>query len=226
VAYTWSKLLDDVAGSLGTGESVSSPGIQDFYNRRGDRSYATFDVPQYIAINGNFELPFGPGKKFLNRGVAAAILGGWQINGIETVHSGVPLGFTDNSNTLNNYGGSQRPNVVPGVNILTSGSTASRVNDYLNPAAFTQAPIFTFGDAPREFGNTRAQGQVNLDASLIRNVKVKENLTLQIRAESFNALNHVWFGPPNTVVGGQSFGVISTVTNYPRDNQFALKLIF
>jgi len=226
VSYTWSKLLDDVSSSLGTGESVSSPGIQDFDNRRAERSYATFDVPQYIAINGIYELPFGPNRKFLNKGgVGAAILGGWQINAIQSLHSGVPLGFTDSTNTLNNNGGNQRPNVVPGANILTSGSWANRVNDALNPAAFTLPASFTYGSAPRET-NARAQGQNNFDLSLIRDVKIHERVTLQIRAESFNALNHVWFGTPNTAVGGQSFGVITTVTNYPRDNQFALKLIY
>jgi hypothetical protein len=116
--------------------------------------------------------------------------------------------------------------VVAGVDILTSGSWASRVAGALNPAAFTLPGVFQYGNAPREFGSARAQGQSNLDLSLIRHVKVGEHLTIQIRAESFNAFNHVWFGPPNTQVGSQNFGVISTVTNYPRDNQFALKLIF
>ncbi len=205
---------------------MSSSGIQDFSNRHAERSYATFDVPQYIAINGVFELPFGPGKRFASHGgVVAAIVGGWQINGIETIHSGVPLGFTTAVNTLNNYGGTQRPNIVPGVNVLTPGSWADRVNDSLNPAAFSLPAVFQYGNAPRET-NLRAQGQLNLDVSLIRNVKIREHLTLQIRAESFNAMNHVWFGAPNTQVGSQNFGVISTVTNYPRDNQFALKLIF
>ncbi len=235
LSYTYSKLIDDVLPSDTyegfPGENFTWGGIQDADNRRADRAVASFDTPNYLAINGNWQLPFGRGRAFLHSGWSNAILGGWQLNGIFNIHSGQPLGLTTETNTLFNYGAYgffsnvQRPNYLGGP-IYTSGSVASRVNDYFNASAFAIPPPFTYGNTGRMLPYLRAPGALQLDMSLYKDIPIHERLRLQFRAEVFNILNHPQFDAPNTVIGSPEAGVISDQVNTPRDIQLALKLLF
>lgn len=236
LSYTFSKLIDDVLPSDTyegfPGETFSAGAIQDAYNRRADRAVASFDTPNYLAINGNWELPFGRGKAFLDHGGwTNAILGGWQLNGIFNVHSGPPLGLTTETNTLYNYGAYgwasnvQRPNYDGGP-IYTSGSVSSRVNDYFYTSSFTLPAPFTYGNTGRLLPYLRGPGAVQLDMSLFKEIPIRERLHMQFRAEVFNILNHPQFDAPDTVIGSPQAGVISDQVNTPRDIQLALKLLF
>ncbi len=236
LSYTWSKLIDDVLPSDTysgfPGESFSAGYIQDSYNRRADRSVANFDTPHYLAINSNWQLPFGAGKPLLNHnGWANTIVGGWQLNGIFNIHTGAPLGLTTQSNTLNNYSAYgwasnvERPSYVGGP-IYTSGAISSRLNDYFNINAFQTPAPFTYGNTGRLLPYLRGPGAVQLDVSLFKEIPIHERLHMQFRAEVFNVLNHPQFDNPNTVIGSPQAGVISNQVNSPRDMQLALKLLF
>lgn len=240
LSYTRSKLIDDVLPSDTyegfPGENFAGGYIQDSTNRRADRAVAAFDTPNYLAINGVWDLPFGKGKPFLsNGGFANAIFGGWQLNGILNVHSGDPLTLTDATNTLYNdgaYGWSsniqgnvQRANYVGGP-VYTSGSVASRVNEYFNLNAFAIPAPFTYGNTGRLLSYLRGPGAVQLDMSLFKEIPVHERMHLQFRAEVFNLLNHPQFDNPNTVIGTPQAGTIVDQVNSPRDIQLALKLLF
>src|SRR5437762_2881193 len=74
--FTWSKLIDDSSSDWGGFWSLDVTG-QDFYNRRADRSVSAGDIPVRLTIAPIVELPFGPGKKWLQSGVAGQVLGGW-----------------------------------------------------------------------------------------------------------------------------------------------------
>jgi hypothetical protein len=236
LSYTYSKLIDDVLASDTyegfPGETFSAGYIQDSTNRRADRAVASFDTPNYLAINGNWELPFGHGKAFLSHGGwTNALFGGWQLNGIFNIHTGAPLGLTTQTNTLYNYGAysyasnTERPDYLGGP-VYTSGSVSSRVNDYFNVNAFGLPAPFTYGDTGRLLPYLRAPGEVNLDMSLFKEIPIHERMHLQFRAEVFNLLNHPQFDAPNTVIGSPQAGVISDQVNSPRDIQLALKLLF
>lgn len=193
---------------------------------------ANFDTPNYLTINSNWVLPVGKGQTFLNHGgIANAILGGWQLNGIFNLHSGAPLGLTTETNNLYNYGAYgyasnvQCPNYIGG-NVYTPGSISSRVNDYFNTAAFAEPASFNYGNTGRLLPYLRGPGLVQLDMSLFKEIPIHERLHLQFRAEVFNLLNHVQFDNPNTVIGSPQAGVISDQVNSPRDIQLALKLLF
>jgi hypothetical protein len=85
-------------------------------------------------------------------------------------------------------------------------------------------------NAPGIFGNDGRNsvlqpGQWNVDASLVRRVKVREAQSVEIRAEAFNLLNHANFGPATTSISSGNFGKILTSGN-PRICEFALKYIF
>jgi hypothetical protein len=229
-AYTFSKVMDDVvastAGAGFPGETFGDASLQDFSNRSLERAPAQFDTPHTLTINAVYELPFGRGKRFLSQNRAGGwILGGWQLSGIETYRSGAPLSLRSATNTLGNFGGSQRPN-WNGQSPYTSGDITSRVGNYFNIGAFAVPAAYTYGNTARLVSWLRAPAYANLDLAIDRTFRITERFHLQFRAEAFNLLNQTVFGLPNTSIGSPAAGVISTIGNNPRQMQFALKLIF
>ncbi|MDQ6663716.1 MAG: TonB-dependent receptor, partial [Acidobacteriota bacterium] len=202
VSYTFSKLLDDVSPTTTgyPGESFASGAYQDTTNRAKERAPASFDTPHYLALNSVWEIPVGPGHQILTRGVASQILGGWQLNGIATFQSGVPLQLGVASNTLNNYGGAQRPNWT-GKDPTLSGPISQRLNHYFDTSQFSLPLPYTYGNVARLLSVLRAPGLANLDLSIFKNFSLRESLKLQFRIESFNTLNHPQFSLPNTTIG-------------------------
>ncbi len=199
---------------------------ENIYNMASAKSLSSYDVPQTFVLSYVYELPFGKGKHFGNswRGPIDWALGGWQFNGITTFSSGTPLMLTT-QNTSDSGSLALYPN-NNGQSALLSGSTISRLNEYFNTSVFSQPAPFTFGNVGPSLPNVRAPGVDNFDLSLFKNFHPLEKLTLQFRAETFNAFNRVQFGVPNEVLSSGQFGVISTQANTPRQIQFALKLLF
>jgi len=231
-SYTFSKLLDDVRGSTAgggfPGESFPSGVLLDYQDRSHQRAPAQFDTPHLFSFNGIWELPFGPGKRYLNQQrLLGAILGGWQLNSIVTLQSGVPLALRTRSNTLRNYGGRQTPN-WNGTDPHVDGPISQRLDHYFNTDAFTSPPPYTYGNVARLVGWLRAPGLANLDLSVVKNIPipVREGWRLQFRFETFNTFNHPQFSAPNTSIGSPNAGVITRQANMPRDIQFGLKLLF
>lgn len=223
VAYTFSKMLTN-AGSRTT-TNFANPGIQDSHNLSAEKAPGNVDVPQRFVASYNWELPFGPGRAFLNTGgVIGKLAGGWQLNGITTAQGGMPLGLNTSNNQTGSFGGGSRPN-NKGVSAALSGSVESRLNRYFDPGVFSQPPAFTFGNTARTIGNLRAPGLLNFDFSAIKNTRFRERLNVQFRAELFDLFNHPNFGAPGTTFGTGSFGVISSA-NDGRTIQFGLKLLF
>jgi hypothetical protein len=130
----------------------------------------------------------------------------------------------NNSYSLNN--GTQRPNIVPGCAINTTGSATSRINEWFNPNCFSQPAPFTFGNAPRELTNVRGGGVNNSDFALFKDTHLTERLKLQFRAEFFNLFNRVQFGEPGQTFGAPGFGIVNYQLNQPRLAQLALRLEF
>jgi len=227
LAYTFSKLLDDVdASTTGfPGETFSGGGIQDFYNRRNERAVAVFDTPHSVALNWIWEIPVGRGKRFVTNSRGLDLFaGGWQINGIYLFRSGVPLQLTSASNNLFNFG-AQRPN-WNGQDANLSGPISKRLDGYFNTGVFSAPPPYTLGNTPRLLSTLRAPGLSSLDFSLFKNFTLPEKFQLQFRAEAFNLTNTPQFGLPNTGIGSPVAGVIGNQANQPRTIQFALKLLF
>ena len=85
---------------------------------------------------------------------------------------------------------------------------------------------FTYGNSSRTAPDLRAPGIANYDLSLFKTFAIYERVKAQLRFESFNAMNRVWFGAPGTSIGSTSAGVISSQANSPRQLQLALKILF
>ncbi len=218
-SYTFSKFLDDTAGTNGWAQTNSVP-IRNYYNLAEEKSVDAADIPNSVVISYIYELPIGKGKPVGSNfnAVANTILGGWQTTGIATFKQGFPLGVSGGVNNTGSFGGNQRPNMVgnPRVNDPT-------LLEWFNTAAFQQPAPFTFGDAPRYMPYLRAPGLQAFDLGIQKWFRWREILSLQFRAEMFNAFNRANFYAPNATFGTPSFGQISA-TLPPRDVQFGLKL--
>ena len=223
LSYTTQKLIDNNSTTAVVGTNASN---QNIYNLAADRSVSANDISQLLVLSYVYELPFGKGRKFGRswRRPVDAMFGGWQVNGITTYQTGLPLALT----TQNNSGSGSsvlRPNNI-GHSAKLDGPIESRLNKYFNTSVFTLPAAFTFGNTGRTLPDVRAPGMRNYDFSLFKNFRIVERVSLQLRAESFNLMNRVQFGAPNTAANNAQFGVITTQANTPRQIQFGVKILF
>jgi hypothetical protein len=223
-SYTFAKLIDDSSESAGFTGTQQGP--QDNHNFRVERSLASQDMRHRFVASFQAPLPFGRKRAFFsstNR-FTEALIGGWQINGIFSSESGIPLGLTA-QNTTNSLGGGERPNST-GRSAQLSGSIQDRLNRFFDVSQFTQPAPFTFGNVSRTLPNVRGPRTTNLDVSLFKNFNLTEAVRMQLRGEAFNITNSPMFGLPGTVLGTANFGVITNQSNSPRQIQVALRLDF
>ena len=152
-------------------------------------------------------------------------VGGWQLNLTNIYQTGFPLAIYNSSNQNSVLGtGVQRPNAT-GVSPTMSGSVEQRLNGYINPAAFSTSPIYTFGNVARTIPY-RGPGMKNWDISLFKNFSIKEKFNAEFRAEALNAFNSPLFPNPNTRFGSSSFGTISSQVNFARMLQLGVRFYF
>jgi hypothetical protein len=223
-SYTYSKFMDNVQGASGWAFPGTGSSVRNSYDLAAERSVDASDLTHSLVVNYNYELPFGKGKKFgadWNRAMNE-VLGGWQWSGILTAHTGLPISISPAQNNTGGFGFNQRPNIVPGVNPVPQNQS---INDWINPAAFSQPAPFTFGDSARFLSNLRAPGFVNWDMGLQKWWNITETKRFQFRFELFNAFNHPNFFVPDSNLGDANFGTINSA--YPaRSLQFAGKFYF
>jgi hypothetical protein len=230
-SLTWSKNYDNEWAMGGSNAfntfSGSTPASQpqNYYNLNAEWALSAVDTPLRFSDSFTYELPFGKGKRYLNshKWMDYAV-GGWQVNGTMIYQTGFPL-FIYQQNLNSNIGtGEQRPNAT-GISPSMSGSVLDRLNGYINPAAFSQAPAFTFGNLGRNI-NYRGPGMANWDTSIFKNFKIHERFNGQFRAETLNTFNSPLFANPNTQFGAASFGKITYQANLPRQLQLGVRFFF
>ncbi len=225
--YMWSHAIAD--GSLGAGESIS---FQNQACRVCDRSDSSYDVRHAFTSNAIYQLPFGPGRRFLNtRKFIGQVLGGWELSGIATANSGLPVNITisRSRNSLPDGNNSaQRPNLVTGVSLYPAHQT---IDNWFNPATFATPAPGTRGNLGRNVG--RGPGWYEIDTALQKAFALTERFRLEFRAEAFNLLNHPAYASPASNVSSGSFGLITNVLNTgavgtgtPRRIQMMLRLHF
>lgn len=225
VSYTWSKSIDNSSGRFGAAESGPGGGSQnqEFYNPRNSRSVSSFDVPHFLSVFVLYELPFGKGKQYLNTGLPAVLLGGWQLNTISQLRSGQPYTMSvsgDIAQVGDPYDGYGRPNLIPGVNPKLAHPTWQK---WFNPAAFS-VPVRSFGDVGRN--SMRSSHVIDSDVSVLKNFSYSETVYLQFRAEAYNIMNIQNYGVPDSNISSSTVGQIFGLAAPPRKLQFALRLNF
>ncbi len=225
---TWAKNEDNEFGS-GTANSLNglggagTGGIQNIYNLGAEWALAAADTPLRWTGTWIYQLPFGKGKPYLHDNkVLNWVVGGWTIQGTGIVQTGFPL-FVTQSNLNAGIGGlNQRPNAT-GVSACYSGSPESRLGSYLNPAAFSAAPAYTFGNVSRDI-SCRSPGMANWDTGLFKDFSFKERFHAQFRAQAYNTLNTPLFATPITNFGSKTFGQVTYQANVPRELELGLHL--
>lgn len=216
MSYTFSKFLDYGTGPFG-GEALGASSIQNHYNRSAEWGVSTLDQTHRYVFNTVYEFPFLRNSSSF----AGKVFGGWQIGAIWMAFSGGPLGVTSAVNNTFSQGGGQRPN-WSGVNPCVDNPTPQR---WLDGSVFSNPPAYTFGNAPRTFGGCRSDATNQVDLTLTKNTRFRENWNVQFRAEVFNVSNTARFAPPNQNFGNPQFGVVNAQGNLPRIIQFGLKII-
>jgi len=221
VAFTWSKAIDGGSATRTNGGDTLWP--NNSYTLNTMRGPSQFNLPRRFVASYVYNLPFGPGTTILNHGAAGHIVGGWQLGGILTLADGTPiqgstLGDTANIGNLANY-----PEVT-GVSPIPDNRSA---NHFFNAAAFDFTnPNLTWqpGNEGRDVLST--PGTKTLNASLARDIRIREHHTVNFRFEAFNATNHVnWNTPPNDPRSPSTFGIVTSAKTM-RQLQFALKYSF
>lgn len=219
-AYTFGKVIDETSqASLGfhSGGGARFPERPEWEKARAD-----FDIRHRFVNSLTWVLPIGKGKRFASglHGAGEALLGGWELQGIQAVNTGTPR--TVRSRNLSNASGEGRPNRIVGVPLYPDNQDASQ---WFNPAAFTEAAFGTFGNSGRNILTTATQ--VNVDMSLFKDFPIRERAKLQFRSEFFNMLNHPNFRSDSLNVYFDRAGAGVYTAAWPsRQIQFALKLIY
>jgi hypothetical protein len=224
--FTWSRNWDESGGGPANTLNSGNKGPQNPYDMASEYAFSNIDTPLRWSTAISYEMPFGKGKKFANySGVANYLVGGWVVNAVSVYQTGFPLQITQSTNFNSAFGyASQRPNAT-GVSAVTSGSLEDRLNNYINKAAFSNAPQFTFGNLGRTL-DMRGPGQANWDLSVFKNVVIRETLKAQFRCEALNAFNTPLFYGPNVSFGSSTFGKITSQANFSRQLQLALRFSF
>jgi len=204
--YTFSKLIE--ATSF-LNDSDPAP----------ERVISDIDRTHRFALSAVYELPFGPGKRFLSRGGALVrhLAAGWQLQAVWQSNSGAPLGF---GNAV----------LVARVQDIPLPRDQRTLDRWFNTGAFNrdpaQQPAYNLRTLSTRFSGVRAPGVDVWDLSVLKNWSLTEKWRLQLRAEALNAMNHSNLAAPNTAPTNTLFGRITATTGFPRYIHFGLKLIY
>ena len=237
-AYTWARSFTNLQANGGTNLDSNNPnnaaqqyGLNPMYR------------PQRFIVNYSWDIPYK------GQGVSGKLLGGWNLSGVTTIQDGQPLTVLDTrggsiycgscqASFSNVYSTAEMAHGATYGKVPTSGGVEARLGGisggpgYINAAAFGAVPVIGDGTG---FGNSGlgillGPGQFNFDASAIKTTRVggiREDATLQFRAEFFNIFNHPQFANPvSTDISKPNFGWITGASVNPRLIQFALKYIF
>ena len=201
-AYTFSKAID-ITDSEG--------GLTFSYGpvRSRNRALAGYDVPQVLQMAFVYELPYGRSKTFGTHGMAAAVLGGWQVNGLFSSYEGRPFNVTADAGSLNAPGNTQTADQVK-AQVQKIGS----LQQFYDRSAFAPVTEARFGSTGRTI--LRGPGVVNLNLGLFRSFTPRERLKVEFRAEAFNSTNTSHFSNPS---GNASSGSLMQITSAAADQR-------
>lgn len=224
--YMWSHGIADA--SIGAGEGVS---FQNMSCRACDRSSTNIDVRHYFTANAVWELPFGKGKPFARSGAAAAVLGGWELAGIASARTGLPINITTSRKAnvmLDGNTSGQRPDYVLGQSVYAANQT---IDNWFSKAAFSTPAKFAWGNLGRYIAN--GPGALEFDTTLQRRFRINEKVAFNLRATAYNLANHPIYSNPSGNSSSSSFGIITGIVNdgatgsgAPRRIEFMLRTDF
>jgi hypothetical protein len=239
VNYTWSKAFTNAEQA----QAEFSPYLDNTIGDPLEKKRNNQDIQHSFKANAVYELPFGPGKAYMNGGgLKGKFFGGWQISGIANIRSGRPITFISARGTVNRAArsGNNTPNTTMTLDQLQSNtglfySPTTGLPLLVNPAliaadgraaasAFTHPLAGTFGNL--SLTPVDGPGYWNVDTALIKRTRFSESLNLELRLEAFNVFNHTNFSVGNSQdINSTSFGKITAAFD-PRILQLSFKFNF
>jgi hypothetical protein len=198
VNYAYSKSLDTGTGN-GHGSGVDI--YQSAFDPAANYGPSNFDVRHTLVGQVVYAVPFGRGRQHALHGIADQVVGGWTVSTLFQWHTGAPFTPVIQGNTRN------RSNLDPG---LTAGTlypdlvgdphvSGPSKNEWFNPAAFVDPAPGTFGDVHRN--SLVGPRFTNVNLSLAKEFPIRESMGLEIRADAYNAFNHINYSNPDGNVG-------------------------
>ena len=225
--FTWGKLMtNDGNPPLGF-VGFHRGGPQDWRDLRYEHSVAPQDVKYQFTGQASYDLPIGKGQAVNLNGVANTIAGGWTVNAILYLGTGVPIN-SPNSGTSPSYF-NQRADMT----CNPASGAPHTVDAWFNIDCFTlPSSAFVPGTAPAYLDHVRTKGARDLDLSIYKTVQLTETKALRFDISGYNMSNTPQFGYPsvNSIVDVQqqsaSFGKITKTVNTPRQFQFGVRFTF
>jgi hypothetical protein len=216
-AYTWSKTLaySDLNGPMSYNSSWGYGMVQDWYNRKLERSITTFNFPQNFKLTWTYETPIGKGRK-IDLHALNYVLGGWQFAGIHNYLSGAPISvYAGGLTTPDGFSPYLRPDLVSSKYTLIGAPSHvdyTYGTQYINPAAFAMQPTtpngvpLRVGTAPRVIDGLRGPKQLSETFRMSKKFYFMEKRYVGIGMTMTNPFNR--HGPyiADTTLGDAQFG--------------------
>lgn len=217
MAYTYSHSIDDSSDR-------ADATFVDSFNLNANRASSNFDERHILNISYVYDLPF------FNKasGLKKTLLGGWQLSGITSSQSGVPINITntvfgDNAGVGNGVGTGSHPDLTGNPHAVPCTTSTAPGPLLFNPCAFAAPQGLTFGKVGRNTLNRPYH--TNFNMGLFKSFPIKESTSVEFRWETYNTFNHTQFNHVRRSFGSSDF-LTATDTHDPRIMQFALKFIF
>jgi hypothetical protein len=184
-----------------------------------DLPVGRIDSPNWLNVNGLYRFPTPSG------GAAEKIAGGWSASVTAIIRDGFPLTIRQASNNLGSDFGfdHQRPNLIGDPSV---SDAKSNYDQFINPAAFTGAQAYTFGDTPFTLTDQRTPPLLDWDVSFDKTTSLGGGANLILRFEFINLFSQPNFNGPQSIFGNSNFGAIQGVGGFPRTFQFMAKVTF
>jgi hypothetical protein len=265
-SYTYSKSIDlgsdtervNTQGTTSTtsaiplGTSTVMSYIANAWNPGLNRAPSDFDLRHVITFDWVYEMPFGRGKTFAGDAgtLLDAVIGGWQLSGLNRWSSAFPFSVIDNHGFTQNFLFNSNlvetapirsglfmaegsPYAFPGGGTINTNPVVAGVRP-VNGAPAALAPMrFAYPGEAGSRNNFRGQGYFGIDAELAKSWRIREDMSLKFGWEVFNVTNSVRFDTnTNTSLdngsddGGIAFGLYRRTLSVPRVQQFSLRLSF
>lgn len=221
-SYTYGHALANTGTTLSGSTGFGIPDPRDYGS---GYSTAAWDIRHNFTSSFTWAIPFGRGKAYgadLGR-AADFFVGGWQMNGLLSLRTGVP--FTLRSNGCQGIWNACRPDLVPGKDPSAAPEGGRRPEQWFDTSAVAAPAPLTGGNLGLQTNNAPATRI--LDMSIFKDFPITERVRIQFRAEGFNVANTPQYGTPNNNRQDANFGqVTSTAAGSERKYQFALRLQF